>query len=427
MLAFALATADAASCLDPEDQALLAGYLGDFPSRKESEHFDLAWNPDDPAMDAATVDALLASLEHAWDVEVDELGWPPPDGTGPGQVLAIAFEMPAGSPGGLSAEGSCGTDYASYLIVNTTFFAHDRGYVLDLPAHEFGHLCQRATGADYHGEPESSWYAEASAVWVEDVVNPDTNLYVKDFLPRYFRAPGLGLESIQDGVDYAHCLWPMYLDQQVGGPDLVKATWTSAAPQEAALDVTGRLLDGGVAPHFADFLAHTAAFDYPDGGLFADWNHAVEVSDGVSMFAVDAEGLPVDGDGADGLEMLGAEYVRVHFDPLKPGESLRVHVHADAPWAVGAAAGGFASGVSDDAGDVDLVLGGEGTEELEFGAGPVAVAGPWTWSVELVPAPVVEPHGCGCATSSGGGGFPMALGVLCLRRRSASCRRTAGA
>lgn len=405
---FWAAGAFAASCLDPYEELLIHGYVSHLDGRRESAHFDLAYDTTDPVMDEATIGDVLTALEHAWTVEVDELGWPRPLGSEEGgQVLVMVWPMPAGAPAGLSTSGLCGEERHGWMTIDDHWFTSSRGYIGDLTSHELGHLVQRPLQT-WGADTKNLWFAEASAVWIEDAVNPDTNLYIKDFVPTYLRDPQLGLESFENGVDYGHALWPIHLADRLGN-DVIREIWSGEGDALARTDTIV-----GLDPQFADFLARTAAFDYPDGALYADWNRTLELSEGSGMFTDGG----LDGEGV-GAEPYGGEFVRVAIEPLEAGESVRLVIQAEGDVAVGLYAGdqAFAAGT----GEIVLDAGTEGAGEVRFGVGPTGEWAPWSWAIERIEPPEPEPQGCACESAPAPGSLAWpggALAALAWRRRS---------
>jgi MYXO-CTERM domain-containing protein len=255
---------------------------------------------------------------------------------------------------------------------------------------------------------------------MEDRVFPDSDSWSYDFLPSYLADPGAGLTDFvyATGPQYGHFVFDRYLDEHVGGPDLVRDAWVDAAPGDDVKDTLDRLLsdvDGGdLAGHWGDFLAHMAAFDFTDRDLFVA---ASDRADGV-FYEVDTT-APGSGEGEGIPDRFGAAYL--HFTAPE-GEGIRFTLTApDGDWVVGGSDGvTFQCATSGDAIEI-------AASDAWIGVGPTGRRpGAWEWSADTFalpdsasPEPEDEPAGCGCAgtdPSSPAAAFAVLLALAGHRR-----------
>ncbi len=418
------------ACIDPATVAARWEAEGDFSAALRTEHFEINYDPADSASSEAWLAAVAEALETSWTVQVDTLGWPAPLGSDTHYVQAVILNLPASlNVGGVASTATCDGQDLGYLVLNTDFWYRSLDYLYDVPAHEFNHLSQYATGANF--DADSPWFYEATAVWMEDLVHPTTDSYANEFLPAWYADPGAALDGYEyaTGPQYSHFVFPLFLDERVGGPELVRDAWTTASRQESAEEALDRVLDEldgrDVAGHWAEFLAHMGALDVDDRDVFLA---TLERSGGLYEAEIDA--LPAEADGVGEPERLGGAFVHL----LLPGDAgVRITVEAAPGWVAGGAAEvdgvlSFTTAEADAEGTMTLDLEGPASEAW-LGVGPTVESNePWRWEAEPLPvggeaadAGDSDSSGAACACGQGTG---SALPALALAGLAASRRRS---
>lgn len=376
------------------------------------------WDPADA--DRARAEAVLAATEHAWRVQVGELGWRAPvlpDGehgpeldvyiydTGAWQAWAEVGEWADDTPGDAFLGAS------AHLVV-------DSGIPLDwIPsfmAHEFNHVCQ--WGMDFTEPSTNVWEATATAAqhwtlgldgtWDESVDDyQDVPWMPAVYGDGYWLYEDRGAWSL---YEYGAAVWPMVLDAQRGSDGLVgPELWTELAGRDRDVADGIEAVTGAPLLHFlAELATHRLPEARPDGPpRTREWavvEHAV---------------IDVVGEAAIAPMATGHAFVRV----LSPPERARVRVDGagegvalvvvrgeevltalEPPIELEVERGELSSlwvAVAQDAGDRDRPY----------------VALPLTVIVEEI----AESRGCGCRGGRGGeAALLLPLALLGLRRRA---------
>ncbi len=218
-------------------------------------HFTLSGSHAVPGDDANgnhipdTVDALSGIAEQSWITLHRQLGWPLPqsDGERGGDDRTDIYLMNLRRVYlGYSDfdDGSCGdnahTDQTESAACSA-FIVLDRDMrgtgapalaLLRVSfAHEYMHVIQFGLDAR---EP-ADWLWEAWAVWAEDRVFDDINLYLNLLLP-LFQHPDLPPAA----HPYAMALLPMWMDQHLGAAS-VRAVWLQAVREDGMTAVAAAL------------------------------------------------------------------------------------------------------------------------------------------------------------------------------------------
>ena len=167
--------------------------LSGSPRTYETEHFIIHYTlSGDDATTERYAEVVGQVFEYAWQLQVEELGWPPPppdDGRGGddrydvyiGNVLgrygsALAYASPDADLAGDNPFTEEVEDIAapSHIVIENGFTEIDES-TLDMlyttAAHEFNHAIQ--FNFDFM-EPHT-WYFEATAVWIETISNRISN------------------------------------------------------------------------------------------------------------------------------------------------------------------------------------------------------------------------------------------------------------
>jgi len=221
------------------------------------------------------VEKVLAVAEHVHTVENEELGWQEPisdGGLGGGRGLTDIYLTEIGSnifgytspdtkqasaahrvPRHLHAYMVLDNDYSPFEFPGTSA-TNDLEVTI---AHEYNHVLQ--FGYDAFQDP---WFAESTAVWMEDQVYGEVNDYVH-YLKRWvkqFDTP-LTANSIKE---YGSAVWNDWLSNRYG-PEFVRQAWEGAIESkpggfavnvyEAAIKADGNSDFGHDFTHFAAAVA----------------------------------------------------------------------------------------------------------------------------------------------------------------------------
>jgi hypothetical protein len=256
----------------------------------DTDHFSVQW--DDGLITSTQAQAFADSLEESWDVEVGELGWREPAGAPRYKMLVRVEDMGGGGAGAYTTVDWCAGEYQAYVVASSSSFSSGDWYKT-MACHELHHAIQY----DY-GFAHEFWWWEASATWMEEHVYPSLNdwanaLYVYSLVPYM----GLNANANSGGGGgseylfyhtYAMGIFGMFLDQHVGGNELMMATWEEGLSESCqyclwlpdAVEGAGEDFDAV----YAEFLATNAVMEYDD----RVWLSTPALSDDV--YSLPAEG-----------------------------------------------------------------------------------------------------------------------------------------
>lgn len=240
------------------------------------------------AVDEAQVQVLLAALERAWTVQMQEMAHPEPYGTGT-YLLNVYIEdtglvWSSGSSSyelrGSGAAGYYTTDPDSHpMLVVSVFAMAQADYLGSVAAHELYHAVQAGIGA-YPYRDQAAWYWEATASWMAGEVFPDVPAY-SDFLFGYALLPWLPLAffdypdtgALQEYRQYGAFILPRHLSEVAADWTVVRDSWTrpdQSGDPVLALDEALLAFDTSVAAELAAMTARLAVWDYRDGEYYQD-------------------------------------------------------------------------------------------------------------------------------------------------------------
>ncbi len=295
------------------------------------------------------VDLVGTLADSAWLVQVEDLGYrePPPDeGQGGGDEIDIYLtDVGRSMRYGLTYPMSSGATGPSYLEIDNDFenavFGNAsvcRGYsgtrgleaLRVTLAHEFFHVVQFG----YYQGGDGSWWQEATATWMEDVVHPGVNDYLQ-YVCVFLQSPGRALDGGDPRVDfhpYGASIFALFLDQRYGR-EVVRRTWEEhGRRRSASLDNFDRALrdfhgeagisgpEAGLESAFSDFaLWSWFVGDRSREGFFAEGDLYPAREE--PAFPV-AAGTEVSDSGA--VDHMASRYLR--FDPrlLPGGATIRI-------------------------------------------------------------------------------------------------------
>lgn len=271
-LALALASAHAparAASLEVRDPFGL-------PNLRTSDRFAVHWG-DAGGVTLDEVDALLAALDRAWAVQVDEMGHPPPPSTATAYFDVYVGDSGDGAPSSYGADGYYTLDDDGYpMLVVAASALDDPDLASHTASHELYHALQTATGR-FARDGAAAWFWEATAEWAAVQTAPD-NPANGPFVYAYALQPALPVVYAADPrVDplgalfpYGAFLFPLDLTRAYGF-ELVRDAWTEAHDPDPLETMRAWLADrgGDLDEAWLDHLATRIALDYDQGALYA--------------------------------------------------------------------------------------------------------------------------------------------------------------
>ena len=409
------------------------GSPGNLPNRIVTEHFSVEW--DEADVSEATAQAWADALEESWEVEIDDMGWKAPIKSDEYRVLAYISSM--GFQGAFTYADECEGEYMPYIVAGEGSFVGNSTWFQDMAAHELNHAIQYAYGMAH--EP---WFWEATATWIQEYVFPSHDwwaFYVEGFASKPHLA--LNASSQQDYDIFMHMygmsIFNFYLDEYVGGPELVQDLWVagqSALGQLYSYWIGDALeaVDQDLDDIYDGFIAANTVMEYTSGVSYPDVEQVQSVGS-----------LPATGgnDGEDRPQGYGQNYVRIATStahPATPDLRLEFAGDVDRSWTV------LLVGIEDDAVarvQKVAVTDGEGTGTLkQYGdyddvfmvVSPLEASErgrSYDWEILAIdtdtwedPGDPDETRGLGCACSTGAGRGPgfwwlLPLGLAWRRRR----------
>jgi len=213
------------------------------------------------------VDTAVNSLEHAYQVEVVELGFkPPPADDTDGPEWDIYIENVVDLYGSTMPDRLIGTSpdvYTSYMELDNDYTSTDTRGLDGLRitiAHEFFHMIQLGWNAraDANQDFTDLFLWEAGCTWMEDVVYDGINDYYY-YLGDFFETNNRRFDTQDGWREYGLCLWFHFLEKHLGTRSFALSIWNHLYEAEAVEANDRALRELGTT--FADAL-----------GLFYAWN-----------------------------------------------------------------------------------------------------------------------------------------------------------
>jgi len=301
-----------------------------------------------------------------------------------------------------------------------------------MAAHEFNHASQYA-----YGDGMQFWFWEATASYVQESVVPALNDWVDPIAQGYADKPWMSMQasSQQDQDQFWHmygmAVWMFYLDEHVGGPQLVRDMWAWSEDKPGQYDLwqDDALADLGYdfQTTYDGFIVNNTVMDFAEQAAFPH----VALTDTVSAYPANGA---VSGNGAP--QSRGQNYIKLATSSTANEDLPDLQVQFDGDlagqwtaWLVGTSAGKVVDQVHFD------LIDGSGSARLEgmddfddawivvspmvADETPTAHYG-YTWSAARVER---ERHGlaaaCGCQSSPTQSGWLLLLPALLWRRRRA--------
>jgi hypothetical protein len=374
---------------------------------QETEHFVV--ERDDGVAPEVAADVAVW-LEEALAAQV-ALGWPSPAGHERWKVAVLLYDRDLG--GAATSARRCEGESLAVVVVGRDVFV-DPVAAADTLAHEVNHVLQLALS-----DAPEVWYAEATATWMEEYAR-DTDGWAR-WIPGFSRATNISLldDRRADPAVFLHMygrsVWPFFLDEHVGGPEIVLQTWQAAATIGGARYSLGQdellaAVGEDFASRYAEWLDVVAAMSFRDHDLFEPVTPAAELA------------VPGEASTDRMLAPWGQDFVVLTGD-LSRGAAVRVEVQEGARWLVRAVQVRGAEvlvSLSLAEGEAALTLQppAEGASWW-IALSPVdAAPGAWTWRLEAAPLPETpDAPPCGCAGGGVGGAWAAVIAWAARRRR----------
>lgn len=128
-------------------------------------------------------------------------------------------------------------------------------------AHEFFHCIQASYDWD-----EQNWWCEATAEWAGDAVFPESKFYTNNVVVRYAN-PHVSLFSKEGWYEYAASLWAMFLSENYGGTETIRAIWEASIGKTTIQEATEQVL-GDMREPFLFYSCYNYLREYADGTRF---------------------------------------------------------------------------------------------------------------------------------------------------------------
>ena len=260
----------------PDEKASRDAY--GVPYQLESDNFVLRWGG---GVTEASAQTVLDAFEHSWDVEVDQMAHPPPQGSD-----RYRFNVYVGNSGGGTPQipdGTAGYFYTDavgwpMIVLHPDVVRRSDEFLTTIP-HELYHAVQYASETfEYDGE--GAWFWEATASWVEIEVYPDRLDYALP-IGGYALLPHLQLDFfdypdtwvLEEYHQYGAFIFPRYVSEFVGDWRIIRNAWVEPrvvgnrplAAVGAELEALGVPLEQA----FMDFAARNVTWDYAHGETYA--------------------------------------------------------------------------------------------------------------------------------------------------------------
>jgi hypothetical protein len=202
-----------------------------------------------------------------------------------------------------------------YIVAYAGSFSASSGWYKTMAAHEFNHATQF-----YYGYGQEFYYWEATASWLEEYVYPSQNDWASSIYYGYSQQPHISMNaSDQNDNDvfwhmYSMAVWNFYLDEHVGGHDLIQEIWENT-PRNRQYNywMPDAIEDAGLdfAEVYTGFLATVAVMDFSEERYFSPPDTA--------------DSLPASGAGDRDLpQSLGQSFIRIEDGAAEDGETVKV-------------------------------------------------------------------------------------------------------
>lgn len=181
------------------------------------------------------INTIATVFEEVYYHDITELGYTPPPSDGiEGGSPAFDIEVKSTNAYGWTNYGTLIGDnpnslniieknaYLSNMVLRNNYIGFPNTELENIQvtaAHEFFHAIQLG----YDGD-EEIWMMEATAVWMEEEHYDEVNDCYQYMIP-WFEKPHISLTSRSGLHPYGSFIFFKYIDEHLGGPDVIKWTW----------------------------------------------------------------------------------------------------------------------------------------------------------------------------------------------------------
>jgi MYXO-CTERM domain-containing protein len=260
----------------PDGKATRNVYAG-LTNVHETENFAIWWGDTSPATNAH-LQVLGESFETAWTVQLNDMGFPAPEGSEEFRFNVYLGDTGGGGP---SAEGAAGyyyvdTDGWPMIVIDKHLVTEPLSARLTA-GHELHHAVQAPTGGIAY-DALGAWYHEACANWILPHIFPGNEGYASTIYAVALR-PEVSLTHFpdawtglpEDDHAYGAFLFPLALEESHGW-ELVRDSWVEAPAGADPLDVIDGLVDEmDLREIHLDYALRNATWDYADGQNLREW------------------------------------------------------------------------------------------------------------------------------------------------------------
>ncbi len=176
------------------------------------------------------VDVVASGLDAGWQRFVEEDGWRPPgDDEGEGGDSRLDVYLRHIDHNGLASPEWHTDHWAAYLQVDPDLAEMTVDLMASVAAHELFHAVEYSYTIAAH-----TWVDESSATYAQYQLYPDTVAMaaaLQVLWGQRLAEPGSGLDVTGDRMEYAALIWPKYLVDRAGNPDVFQRWWDILADE----------------------------------------------------------------------------------------------------------------------------------------------------------------------------------------------------
>ncbi len=252
------------------------------PNSYKTTHFAIRWgNSYSPDMDMIHNWGDVMENE-IWQTEIVNWGYQPVAYTDQYYLNIYIGSSGNGAPT-IDFDGAYTTVYETdpqmpYIVVSESILG-SLDAIREVCSHEFYHTIQFThaiiDGCYYYMGESETWFVEGSATWAESEVYPsDFNYfyYVIDWADNPYHP--LTDNSYTTLAPYARVVWPLYLDQHIGGLGALYDIWNGCYNNGLLYGCNAYIEDQGQtwAPTYLDFMARIVTKDFNGGDYMPDFS-----------------------------------------------------------------------------------------------------------------------------------------------------------
>jgi uncharacterized protein (TIGR03382 family) len=245
-----------------------------------TENFSVEW---ENGVSETKANEFADHMEEGLDSLVNDWGYTLVRQQNQYKVLVYISNDNGGGAYTTAANCTQGGGWMPYIVTYENVL--DGDWSRSMAPHEYNHAQQYSYGFGH-----KFWYWEASATYAKELVHPGSNWWAQYVQGGYSAQPYIGMEasSQQDQSVFLHmygmAIWNFYLDEHVGGADLVLDTWEYARTHGDQYDLD---MDEVIEDHgydfdevYTGFMATNTVMEYDD----QQWFGSIDLIETVSGF-----------------------------------------------------------------------------------------------------------------------------------------------